>query len=114
VTQPSPLFVPAPVAPRTLSAAYAGAEYRLVRGRVARFVTYSGRGTCDECGARQHETSGRTPEGGGLRSPARQRRIVGELALLLCNEHTELWRERDAADLANALRPPARSSRGAR
>jgi hypothetical protein len=109
-----PLFDPVPVASRTLSVAYAAAEYRLMRGRVARFVKYSGHATCDECGARQHETRGQTSEGGGLRAPARHRRIVGALALLLCHEHAELWRARDAADLANTLRTPTRNTRGAR
>ncbi len=109
-----PLFDPVPVASRTLSTAYAAAEYRLEPGRIARFVTYSGRDTCDECAARQHETRGRTPEGGGVRAPARHRRIVGALVLLLCHEHTELWRERDAADLATALRTTTTRTRGVR
>jgi hypothetical protein len=118
VNRTRPLFDPIPVASRTLSAAYGGREYRLEAGRVARFVTYGGRGTCDECAARQHETRGATPEGGGLRAPAKHRRIVGELALLLCHEHAELWRTRDAADLAKTLRATprntTRNTRGAR
>lgn len=106
-----PLFDPVPVASRTLSVAYSVAEYRHAPGRVAKFATYGGRNTCDECGARQHETRGATPEGGGVRAPARHRRIVGAIALLLCHEHAELWRERDAADLATALRTTTKGAR---
>jgi hypothetical protein len=76
--------------------------YRGSRRDVPRYVPFAGKGDCDECAARQHETRGQLTEGGGVRAAAKCRRVFpgdGDgTALLLCREHEQLWRERDTAD----------------
>jgi hypothetical protein len=92
---------------RQLSRAYAANLYRASRLAPARYVPFSGKATCDECGARQHETRGQLTEGGGVRAPARTRRTIAgdpERALLLCHEHVQLWQARDVDDVSRSAR----------
>lgn len=85
--------------PQQLSRAFAAGVYRATTATAARYTPITGRITCDECAARQHETRGDAP----TRAPGKSRRDLPttdgpDTALLLCRAHEQMWRERDYSD----------------
>lgn len=89
-----------PMSAATLTRAYAVQAYRASIGRPV-WVRMSGNVACDECAGRQLEARSGSV---GARKRATWKRTVpvDGPALFLCSSDAQLWRDRDAADMAAA------------
>lgn len=79
-----------------LSQRYATNSYRATANEWPTWTPVDGVvGGCDECSMLQHESRGKY---GPRRSPSNRRGFPDGAVLYLCDQHSQAWRERDAAD----------------